>query len=175
MQQQAIRLQQTALLFSACIIAMCGLVYELLAGTLSSYLLGDSIYQFSLVIGLFMSSMGLGSWLSRYINGHLPDNFVILQLLIAFIGGCAAPILFFAFAVIDNYSPILFILIIVLGALLGIEIPIIIRLLKRYFSLKTNISNVLTADYIGALVAALLFPLVLLPQLGLLQTGFFLA
>ena len=165
--------QQLALLFSAFIIAICGLIYELLAGTLSSYLLGDSVYQFSLVIGLFMSSMGVGAWYSRFIDRQLPVQFIRLQLLIGLMGGLSAPILFFAFAILDNYSPLLFVLVFIQGALLGIEIPLIIRILTEHFSLKINISNVFTADYIGALLAALLFPLVLVPQLGLLQTGFF--
>ncbi|MCB1638474.1 MAG: polyamine aminopropyltransferase, partial [Thiothrix sp.] len=164
--------QQLALLAATFVIAICGLVYELLAGTLSSYLLGDSVYQFSLVIGLFMSSMGIGSWLSRFVDGALPLHFVRLQLLVGLTGGFTAPILFFAFAILDNYSPLLFLLVILLGAMMGMEIPLVVRILREHFSLKTNLSNVFTADYIGALFAALLFPLVLVPQLGLLQTGF---
>ena len=163
--------QQITLLFSTFIIAICGLVYELLVGTLSSYLLGDSVYQFSLVIGLFMSSMGIGAWLSRFIQKDLPVQFIRLQLLVGLLGGLSAPLLFFAFAVIGNYTPLLFLVIILLGSMLGIEIPFVIRILKEHFSLKANVSNVFTADYIGALIAALLFPLVLVPQLGLLQAG----
>ncbi|PIE42696.1 MAG: spermidine synthase [Gammaproteobacteria bacterium] len=166
------RLQHVALLFATFVIAICGLVYELLAGTLSSYLLGDSVYQFSLVIGLFMSSMGVGSWLSRFIEQELPANFVKLQLLVGVLGGLTAPLLFFAFAILDNYTPLLFLLVLLLGGMLGVEIPLIIRILKEHAALKINLSNVFTADYIGALIAALLFPLVLIPQLGLLQTGF---
>ena len=161
-----------ALLFGTFIIAICGLVYELLEGTLSSYLLGDSIYHFSLVIGLFMSSMGIGSWLSRFIEEELEKAFIRLQLTIAVVGGFSAFVLFFAFAYIDNYDAFLYLITISLGAMLGIEIPLIIRILKESFSLKTNISNVFTVDYIGALFASLLFPLVLVPQLGLMQTSF---
>lgn len=164
--------QQTALLAATFVIAVCGLIYELLAGTLSSYLMGNSVYQFSLVIGLFMSAMGLGAWASRFIEKELPQNFVRLQLLVGLLGGLISPILFFAFAVINNYTPLLVLLTLLLGAMLGLEIPLIIRILKDHFSLKTNLSNVFTADYIGALIAALLFPLVLIPQLGILQTGF---
>lgn len=169
------RQQQLALLAAAFVIAICGLIYELLAGTLSSYLLGDSVYQFSLVIGLFMSSMGVGAWWSRFLEDDLPHRFVRLQLLIGLVGGFSAPLLFFAFAILDNYSSLLFLLVFLQGAMLGIEIPLIIRILQEHFSLKVNVSNVFTADYIGALLAALLFPLVLVPQLGLLQTGFFTA
>ena len=164
--------KEIILLISTFIIAVCGLVYELLESTISSYLLGDSIYHFSLVIGLFMSSMGVGAWLSRFINDALERAFVVLQISIALIGGFSATILFYAFAYIHNYEPFLYLITILLGSMLGMEIPLIIRILKESFSLKTNISNVLSLDYIGALIAALLFPMVLVPQLGLMQTSF---
>ncbi len=164
--------KEVALLFGTFLIAICGLVYELLNGTLSSYLLGDSVYHFSLVIGLFMSSMGIGAWLSRFIEENLERAFVRLQLTIALVGGFSAFILFYAFAYIHNYDAFLYLITILLGAMLGIEIPLIVRILQESFSLKTNISNVFTVDYIGALFASLLFPLVLVPQLGLMQTSF---
>jgi len=164
--------KEVALLFGTFLIAICGLIYQLLESTLSSYLLGDSIYHFSLVIGLFMSSMGIGSWLSRFIEENLEGAFVKLQLTIALLGGFSAFLLFFTFAYIDNYDAFLYIITISLGTMLGIEIPLIIRILKENFSLKTNISNVFTVDYIGALFASLLFPLVLVPKLGLMQTSF---
>ena len=164
--------KEVALLFGTFLIAISGLVYELIEGTLSSYLLGDSIYHFSLVIGLFMSSMGVGAWLSRFIEKNLERAFIQLQLVIALLGGFSAFILFVAFAYIDNYDAFLYIITISLGSMLGVEIPLIIRILKENFSLKTNISNVFTVDYIGALFASLLFPLVLVPKLGLMQTSF---
>jgi len=164
--------KEIALLFGTFLIAISGLVYELLEGTLSSYLLGDSIYHFSLVIGLFMSSMGIGAWLSRFIDNHLPKAFLLLQFSISLLGGFSSFILFFAFAYIQNYEAFLYLITIGLGSMLGFEIPLVIRILKESFSLKTNISNVFTLDYIGALFASILFPLVLVPQLGLMQTAF---
>ena len=164
--------KEVALLFGTFLIAICGLIYELLNGTISSYLLGDSIYHFSLVIGLFMSSMGIGAWLSRFIEEQLERAFVRLQLIISLVGGFSSFILFYAFAYINNYDAFLYLITISLGTMLGIEIPLIVRILKESFSLKTNISNVFTVDYIGALFASLLFPLVLVPKLGLMQTSF---
>jgi spermidine synthase len=171
-EQENIKGKELALLFGTFIIAICGLVYELLESTLSSYLLGDSIYHFSLIIGLFMSSMGVGAWISRFIEVKLERAFVLLQMCIALIGGFSAFMLFYAFAYIGNYEAFLYLITILLGSMLGIEIPLIIRIMQESFSLKTNISNVFTVDYIGALFAALLFPLVLVPQLGLMQTSF---
>ncbi|MCP4695950.1 MAG: polyamine aminopropyltransferase [Gammaproteobacteria bacterium] len=159
------------LLAATFIIAISGLVYELLAGTLSSYLLGDSVYQFSLVIGLFMTAMGIGAYLSRFVQERLEYAFIVTQIALGFIGGTSAPVLFYAFAWLHNYSAFLFLLSLAIGILIGLEIPLITRILQRHQALKINISNVLTADYIGALAAALLFPLVLAPQLGLLRTS----
>jgi len=159
------------LLFSVFFIAICGLIYELLAGTMSSYLLGDSVYQFSIVIGVFMSSMGLGSYLSRFIKNNLISSFILLEIILGIIGGMSSIILFFAFAKINNYSPFLYLVSISTGTLIGFEIPLIIRILKEFSNLRSLVSNVMTADYIGALIAALLFPLVLVPQLGLIKTS----
>jgi hypothetical protein len=48
------------------VVAACGLLYELAAGALASYVLGDSVLQFSTIIGTYLFAMGVGSWLSRY-------------------------------------------------------------------------------------------------------------
>lgn len=161
----------TTLLFATFIIAVCGLIYELLAGTVSSYLLGDSVYQFSIVIGLFMASMGIGSYLSRFVTHSLAETFISLQIAIGLIGGFSAFVLFYAFSYIDNYQIFLFLLSVSIGTLVGCEIPIVIRLLKEFQVLRLNVSNVLTADYIGALAASLLFPIVLVPQLGIFRSA----
>ena len=163
--------QQVALLVTTFLIAISGLIYELLAATLSSYLLGDSIYQFSIVIGLFMSAMGIGAYLSRFVREPLVLRFIQVQLLLAITGGFSAPVLFFAFAYLDNYSPVLWLLCLINGALIGIEIPLIMRLLKQGQALKRTLANVLSLDYIGALFASLLFPLVFVPKLGLMGSS----
>lgn len=164
------RSTDTALLVATFVLAICGLVYELIAGTVSSYLLGDSVYHFSIVIGLFMTSMGLGAWLSRYVER--PERaFVSAQIALGLAGGFSAPLLFAAFALLDNYSVFLFITCVLVGGLVGLEIPLIMRILEGRSALKVTISNVLTADYVGALAAALLFPLVLVPQLGLMGSS----
>jgi spermidine synthase len=159
------------LLAATFVIAVSGLIYELLAGTLSSYLLGDSVTQFSIVIGLFMTAMGVGAFISRYFQENLERAFTTIQIALGLAGGLSALILFYAFAYVDNYAIFLFLLCLLIGSLMGLEIPLITRILQQHQILKLNISNVLTADYIGALAAALLFPLVLVPHLGLMSTS----
>ncbi len=166
------RRQQLTLVAATFLIAICGLIYELLAGTVSSYLVGNSVYHFSVVIGLFMSAMGLGSYLSRFVpDARLHQAFVQLQLSVALIGGSSAALLFFAFAQLGSYQPLLWASCILTGSLIGLEIPLVLRILKGFRELRINVSDVLTADYLGALVAALAFPLVLVPQLGLVRSA----
>ena len=78
---------EVALLASVFVVAACGLVYELAAGALASYLLGDSVLQFSTVIGAYLFAMGVGSYLSRFFERQLPAHFLRIELLVALIGG----------------------------------------------------------------------------------------
>ena len=160
-----------ALLTSVLLIAACGLVYELIAGTLASYLLGDSVTQFSTVIGTYLAAMGLGSWLSRYIGRGLAARFVIIELLVGLVGGFSSAILFAAFAYTTSFRIVLYILVGVVGVLVGLEIPLLMRILRDRFDFKDVVAHVLTFDYLGALGASLLFPLFLVPQLGLVRSA----
>ena len=63
------------LLASVFTIATCGLIYELIAGTLASYLLGDSVTQFSTVIGVYLFAMGVGSWISKFVKKDVLATF----------------------------------------------------------------------------------------------------
>jgi spermidine synthase len=167
------RIEVGALLTSIFIIAVCGLIYELIIGTLSSYLLGDSVLQFSITIGFFLSAMGVGSFLSRLFNRELLRTFLLIEIAIGVIGGFAATGLFAANVIFyRSYFVVVVAVIVTLGVLIGLEIPLLVRIAKRYGSLRDTISNVLAFDYIGALAASLLFPLVLLPYLGLSKTSF---
>lgn len=154
------------------LIATCGLIYELLAGTLGSYLLGDSVTQFSLVIGLYLSAMGVGSWLSRHVEGNLIRRFIEIELLVALIGGLSSPVLYFAYAQVRHFQVVLLGFVFTIGTLVGLELPLLMRLLQSQVAFKDLVSHVLTFDYAGALFASLLFPLVLVPELGLVRTSF---
>lgn len=163
----------TALLITAFVISTCGLVYELIAGTAASYLLGDSITQFSTVIGAYLFSMGIGSYLTRYIDKNVAFTFVRVELLIGLIGGFSATALFLLFNHIDNFRIALYGLVSLIGILVGLEIPLLMRILSDKLDFKHLVSQVFTFDYVGALIASLLFPLVLVPYLGLMRTAFF--
>ncbi|MEO0463624.1 MAG: polyamine aminopropyltransferase [Pseudomonadota bacterium] len=160
------------LLVSVFVVATCGLIYELLAGTIATYLLGDSVTQFSTVIGTYLFAMGIGSWFSRFVQTRLLAWFIRVEIIIALVGGASAALLFLLFPLVDDFRPILYGLVLLIGFLVGLEIPLLIRILKDDFSFGDLVSNVLTYDYIGALAASLLFPLVLVPFVGLVRGGF---
>ena len=165
-------MNRTPLLFlNVIIIATCGLIYELLAGTLSSYVLGDSVTQFSFIIGIYLSAMGVGSWLSKYIDKNIAEKFIDVELAVAVIGGFSAPLLFLTFAHVSYFQIVLYTMVFLIGVLVGLEIPLLMRILKDELDFKTLVSRVLALDYVGALVASLLFPIFLVPKLGLNRTS----
>jgi spermidine synthase len=152
------------------VIATCGLVYELLAGTLASYVLGDSVRQFSLIIGIYLSAMGVGAWLSRLVT-EPARTFVDVELGVALVGGLSAPLLFYAFAEVEHFAALLYGVVGVVGVLVGLELPLLMRILKDQLDFKDLVARALTFDYLGALVASLMFPVVLVPELGLVRTS----
>ncbi|MEM1056253.1 MAG: polyamine aminopropyltransferase [Bacteroidota bacterium] len=166
--------QVRVLLTSVLVAAACGLLYELIVGTLSSYLLGNSTLHFSLTIGGFMSAMGLGSLLSRRITGDPLAWFVGVELAVGAVGGGGAALLYAAF----TYAPAVYhaamaAIVLAIGILIGLEIPLVARVLDRAGRQRRDtVANVLAVDYVGALVAALAFPFILLPTLGILRTSF---
>ncbi|MBP9218431.1 MAG: polyamine aminopropyltransferase [Sterolibacterium sp.] len=163
---------QLALLASVFVVASCGLAYELIAGALASYLIGDSITQFSTVIGTYLFAMGIGSWLSGYVGRGMVARFIQIELLVGLLGGFSATFLFLVFAWLSApFRPLLYLIVLLLGILVGMEIPLVMRILKRDLAFKDVVSQVLTFDYLGALLVSILFPLLLAPELGLIRTG----
>ena len=161
-----------ALLLSVFVIASCGLAYELIAGALSSYLLGDSVMQFSTVIGTYLFAMGAGSWLSKYITRDLIGRFIQIELMVGLLGGFSAVGLFVVFTWLSApFKLVLYLVVFGVGVLVGLEIPLVMRILKRELAFKDLVSQVLTFDYLGALAVSILFPLILAPHLGMVRTG----
>ena len=161
------------LLLSVFVIATCGLVYELVAGALASYLLGDSVKQFSFIIGVYLFSMGVGSYFAKFLKNNLLEKFIEIEILVGLIGGVSSILLFLLFNTSQHFEWILYFLVFVTGALVGLEIPLLMNILKEKVEFKDLVSNVFAFDYIGALLASILFPLVLIPGLGIIRTSLF--
>lgn len=153
------------------VIATCGLIYELLAGTLASYVLGDSVTQFSLVIGVYLFALGIGAWLSRFVHDGVARCFVEVELGVALLGGLSAPLLFLGFAKLAWFEPMLFGTVLAIGICVGLELPLLMRILQSHVDFRDLVSRVLAFDYVGALVASVLFPVLFVPRLGLIRTS----
>jgi len=164
--------ERKLLVCSAAIISICALSYELIISSLSSYYFGNAVSHFSITIGLFMTFMGVGSWLSKKFENNLLDTFILTELFVGLVGGFSALILIASFSWTEHFYLVFTVLIGLISTAIGLEVPLLTRLVSEDGNLKDTLSNVLALDYLGALIASLLFPFLLLPYLGLLQTCF---
>ena len=177
--------RERLLLLNVLVVAVCALVYELLCGTLASYLLGDAVLQFSLVLGTYLFAMGVGAWLSRRLEARAASRYVQAELVLALIGGLSVPGLLLAVSAHLPLRPTLYAVVFAVGALVGVELPLLVKILrtpeeagraatdptKTSPSFGDLVARALAYDYVGALAASLLFPLVLIPRLGLVRTS----
>ncbi len=162
------------LIVSVFVVASCGLAYELITAALASYLLGDSIFQYSLIIGLYLFCMGIGAHLTRYIaDKDALARFIETELLVGLLGGLSALFLFAAFGfAAAPFRTLLYALAGIIGTVVGMEIPLVMRVLNNQdWDFKETVARVLTFDYMGALAVSLLFPLVLAPHLGMARSA----
>lgn len=163
--------EPATLLVSVFIVSACAIFYELLISTVSSYFLGSSVLHFSITIGLFMFFMGAGSLLSKLVQHDLHRRFVEIELAIGIVGGLSAALLYLSFSLTEFYYVVAFGLIALVSLLAGMEIPIVTRIIRDYQTLKDALAHTLAFDYLGALIASVAFPLVMLPYLGLVRTA----
>ncbi len=104
-------------------------------------------------------------------TSELIARFVQIELMVGVVGGFSSSALFLAFAYTHSFQLALYLLVIAVGALVGLEIPLLMRILEGRFQFHDLISHVLTFDYLGALVASIAFPLWLVPKLGLVRAA----
>lgn len=153
---------------------LSGIVAEYILSTLATNFLGDSVVQWSLILSVMLFSMGLGSSLSKYIEGNLLLKFIMLELGLSFLVSFSSLIAYTASSYTIYVGLIIYSLSIAIGFFIGLEIPLVIRLNNTFQSLKLNIASVMQADYFGSLVGGLFFVFVGLPYFGLTFTPFIL-
>lgn len=164
--------QKAGVFFAALIVAIGGLIYELLIGTATSYLLGDSVTQFSITIGVMLFAMGIGAYIAPKLPYSAEDQFIGVELLLALIGGNSIAILYFFYSFFEAFYVLFLLLVVIIGVLIGLEVPIMLKLVETKKNMIAVTSKILSLDYFGALIASVIYPLVLLPQLGVLQTAY---
>ncbi|MCC2631601.1 MAG: Spermine synthase [Patescibacteria group bacterium] len=153
----------------------CGFIAECLMSTVSAYCLGNSIEQFSVVIALMLLFMGVGAMVQSLINDkYLLEKFILVEIVLALVGGFAPVILFAAYGYMeDHFKLVLYGQAAFIGLLIGLEIPFATRINEGYAkSLGTNISNTVAWDYVGSFIGSVVWVVYLLRNFPLTQIGF---
>ena len=167
--------QKRNLLFSALFATgLSGIVAEYCFATLSTYFVGDSVKQWSIIISLMLFSMGIGSRITKSFNGNVFKLFIITEFALSIVVSFSAVITYYLASQIEYISVFIYTLSILTGTLIGMELPLAMRLNDEFQSLKFNVANVLEKDYYGSLIGGLFFVFVGLPYLGLTYTPFIL-
>ena len=156
------------LLGAVLLVAVCGFVYELVIISLGTYLFGNSVEQVSIVLASFVSAMGLGSLFSKRLQRRPVEAFVAIESALALIGGTSVIVLYAAFAWVDIYTVALIGVSSLIGLLVGCEIPLLMTMLQRVRPQQSgaSLADLLAADYLGAVIAGVVFPLMVLPSFG---------
>jgi len=158
--------------FSVFVAGLCSIIYELLISTIASYFLGDSVKQFSVIIGIYLFSMGIGAYLSKFFSDRPLSFFIKIEFVLGIIGGFSVPLIYFSFLYVSPFQLQLlcWILIFVIGLFTGMEVPLLTYVLD-HLKVKDTFAKILSLDYIGGLIATLLFPFILLPYIGLFYSS----
>ncbi|MGH3762888.1 polyamine aminopropyltransferase [Actinophytocola sp.] len=162
------RVLRAGLLFATFACAACGLVYELALIAQGSYLLGDSITQASVVLATMVFAMGIGALAAKPLQRRALASFAVIEAVLALVGGLSVLGLHATFTWLDLYWPALIVISLLVGTLIGAEIPLLMTLLQRIRRQDAGsaTADLFAADYVGALVGGLAFPFLLLPLLG---------
>lgn len=174
--------------FVSTMTAICSMLYELLLAQSLSTVMGNTVLRYNMTIGLYIAAMGVGAlFYNKVFNKDYFRNFIKTEILLSFVG-VISPILVlvcdFAFRgisqsmQIDFFSagiqlPMSFInhfFIILIGFLSGLELPLLTDMGRKFDAKNTN--KVLAFDYLGTLLGAVLFPIIILPSLSLFTIGY---
>lgn len=169
--------EQIALFAAAILVAIGGIIYELILGAAASYLVGDSILSFSLATGVTLFGMGIGSLLVNYIKLHPATSFATNEIILGLIGGNSVMLMYLGFVFTRSHWLIFAVISLAIGICIGLEIPLLMKMFQE-FGRKSSVklfSKILALDYFGALIASLLFPLIMLPYLGLMRSAYLVA
>ncbi|MCH7565516.1 MAG: hypothetical protein IH968_17020, partial [Gemmatimonadetes bacterium] len=167
------------------IVSACSLLYELLIAQTLSLLAGNTVVWYSLTVGAYLGAMGLGAVLFRpRFGGSAWASLFTVEVVLSAVGAGAVVLIQLAHSVHLYLSPSpdgagLFVffgvsltMTLLVGLLSGIELPLLISIGKDLARGGRLTNRVLGWDYIGSLVAGLLFPLALVPFVSLPVIGF---
>jgi len=147
-----------------------GIVAEFVLATLATYLAGNAVFQWTMVMSLMLFSMGVGSRISKAFQKHLLKTYILVEFCLSVLCASSAIIAYSLFSYVSNIHMVIYLLAMVIGGLIGFEIPLVTRLNEDYEELRTNIASVMEKDYYGSLLGGLFFAFFALPYLGLTYT-----
>jgi spermidine synthase len=168
---------RAVLLAAVAACAACGIVYELALLTLSASLNGGGIVATSLIVAGYIAALGAGALLVKPLLAHAAISFIAVEALLGIIGGLSAAALYVVFAFVDGSTWVLALSTALIGVLVGAEVPLLMTLLQQRRTASKDpaadagrtLANLNAADYLGALLGGLVWPFVLLPQLGMIR------
>ncbi len=165
---------RAVLLAAVAACAACGIIYELALLTLSASLNGGGIVATSLIVAGYIAALGAGALLAKPLLAHAAITFIVVEALLGIIGGLSAAALYVVFAFIDGSTWVLAVSTALIGGLVGAEVPLLMTLLQRGRTAAATdtgrtLANLNAADYLGALLGGLVWPFLLLPQLGMIR------
>lgn len=151
-----------------------GVVAEYILSTLAQYFLGNSVVHWVMIISLMLFSMGLGSRITKNFEIHLLKLFLLTEFGLSVIVSFSPLLVYTASAYTQAIGLLIYSLAVCVGLLIGMEIPLVIRINDDYEKLRFNISNILENDYYGSLLGGIFFAFIGLPIFGLIYTPFIL-
>lgn len=157
---------KTAIFATGC----AGIVAEFVLSTLATYLIGNAVFQWTIVMSLMLFAMGIGSRLSKHFRYRLLDTFVLVEFSLSILCSSSAVFAYGLAAYTAHINLLIYLAAMVIGGLIGLEIPLVTRLNETHEELRSNIATVMEKDYYGSLLGGLFFAFFALPYLGLTYT-----
>ena len=155
-----------------------GFIFECILSTVATFILGNSIEQFSVTISLMMLMMGLASvWQRSLSDRNLIEKFLAVEVGLALLGGFAPIAVYAAYATMEiHFIAVQYFFILAIGFLIGLEIPLVLRLNRKFVPrLKSNIASIFSTDYVGAFIGAVVWVYILLRYFPLTEISFYVA
>jgi spermidine synthase len=167
------RLRRAYVATATLLLGAAGLLYEYVLSVLGNTLLGSRLDELLIIMALMMFAMGMGSLLQQRLAGPIVDWFLGLQVALGLFGGVAATAIFALYVASESFLVVLYLCAALIGLLVGMQLPLLLRLHAELVpELRKNLGTILSLDYVGALLGALAFVLVLLTWQSLARIGF---
>ncbi|HEX4903357.1 MAG TPA: hypothetical protein VFV42_11145 [Acidimicrobiales bacterium] len=166
-----LRARRALLLVVAGLLAAAGVAYELSLLLLGTVTVGATERANAVVLGAAMAGMGAGAALGGRLARRPVHAFVGVEVVLALLGGAAAPTLYWLWAALDTFWGPLLVAAFAIGGCIGAEMPLLAALNDQLARQRAAavVSKLTAADYVGAFVGAVAFAFAVRPLLGIVH------